>query len=287
MKKAFSLIEISIVILVIGIFIAGITQASRLTAQMRLNAARTLTQSSPVNSVKNLIGWWETTSEKSFADSESANATAVSTWYDIGSTSTTKFNATQSTDSKKPTYNTSSINGLPALKFDGSSDYFEIPFNADLNPSNFTFFAVTKPLVASAFGTVFSSRNDPPRKGYILYLSPSSTYEIWLGDGNVTWGVSESVSATMGKIYVLSGTFNGSTLTLYNAGSSAGSVSRTLVTTVSNAFRIGAGKNESSTPDYFLNGYLGELIIFDRSLKTEERQEIEKYLGKKWGVGIN
>jgi prepilin-type N-terminal cleavage/methylation domain-containing protein len=284
MKKAFSLIELSIVILIIGILVAGVTQASRITAQMRLATARNLTQSSPVNNVKNLIAWWETTSEKSFVDSETTDTAAVSNWYDINSTSITKFNAIQATSANKPTYSTNSINGLPTLKFDGSTDYFEIPFNADLNPANFTFFVATKPVSAAAYGAIFSSRSASPLKGYMLYLSPSSTYEIIVGDGASSWG-SATISATMNKTYILSGTFNSGALTLYDAGSSSGPVSKTFVPTASSTFRIGAGRNES-TPNYFLNGYLGELIIFDRSLKTEERQEIEKYLGKKWGVRI-
>ena len=64
MKKsssAFSLIELSIVILIIGIIIAGITQGSRLVTKMRVASARALTQSSPVTSIKGLMMWLETT----------------------------------------------------------------------------------------------------------------------------------------------------------------------------------------------------------------------------------
>jgi hypothetical protein len=36
----------------------------------------------------------------------------------------------------------------------------------------------------------------------------------------------------------------------------------------------------------YYDGDIGEIIIFDRALKTEERQSIEKYLGQKWGIKI-
>jgi hypothetical protein len=36
----------------------------------------------------------------------------------------------------------------------------------------------------------------------------------------------------------------------------------------------------------FFGGYIGEIIVFDRSLKKEERQSIEGYLGKKWGINM-
>ena len=69
-KKGFSLIELSIVILIIGIIIAGITQSSRLVELYRLSAARTQTQSSPVNAIDGLVVWYDSTSEESFDDKE-------------------------------------------------------------------------------------------------------------------------------------------------------------------------------------------------------------------------
>ncbi len=44
--KAFSIIEISVAILVIGILVAGITQASRLVGESGLRVARNLTTNS-------------------------------------------------------------------------------------------------------------------------------------------------------------------------------------------------------------------------------------------------
>lgn len=97
-KKAFSLIEISIVILIIGILIAGVTQSSRLVEISRISSARTLTKSSPVHSIKNLAGWYEATLEESFdleIDPESTTGSKVANWYDITSTSNEKNNASQ------------------------------------------------------------------------------------------------------------------------------------------------------------------------------------------------
>ena len=67
LKSGFSLIELSIVVLIIGIIIAGITQASRLVRVSKLSSARTLTQSSPVAGISDLVAWWETTLEKSIS----------------------------------------------------------------------------------------------------------------------------------------------------------------------------------------------------------------------------
>jgi hypothetical protein len=32
---------------------------------------------------------------------------------------------------------------------------------------------------------------------------------------------------------------------------------------------------------------MGEIIIFNRALKTEERKAVEKYLGQKWGIKVS
>lgn len=50
-QKAFSLIELSIVILIIGILVAGVTQSSRLVKQIRLASIKSMTLSSPVSSI--------------------------------------------------------------------------------------------------------------------------------------------------------------------------------------------------------------------------------------------
>lgn len=288
MKKAFSLIELSIVILIIGILIAGITQSSRLIAQMRLSTARNLTQSAPMASIRNMIAWYETTSEKSFLDSESEDGLPISSWNDITPTSITKFNLSQSTPSSKPTYSANSINNLPTLKFDGG-DYLEIAYNSDLNPKTFTIFAISKITSLPDFGAIISSRSlTSVTNGYILYANPASDFECWTGNGVANWGTNTPSTLNLNQNYLISITFNSSgVMKTYSDGNFVGTRTETnfLVNSDRNT-RVGAGRNES-TPTYFLNGYIGEIILFERSLKDEERKSIEKYLGQKWGIKIS
>lgn len=56
-NKAFSLVELSIVILIIGVLIAAVGQGMDLLADARLNAARVVTQGSRVSSVKSGNTW--------------------------------------------------------------------------------------------------------------------------------------------------------------------------------------------------------------------------------------
>ncbi len=289
-KKAFSLIELSIVILIIGIIVAGVTQGSRLVVQFRIINARSITQSSPVASITGLIAWYETTSEKSFLEIETEDELTISNWYDINPQSTIKLDMPQSAAGNRPFYDTNAINSLPALRFNGSNRYFEKAYNAALNPNNFTMFFVAKVASIADFGALISSRSGTFR-GYVLYTNPASAtpataFRVMSGDGS-SWGTNITpVSITIGKTYVLSVTYNGSSIITYSAGTNMGSSSDTILVNNANNTRIGAGYNEGAA-NYFYDGHIGEIIIYDRLLKYEERNSIEKYLGKKWGVVVN
>ena len=79
---------LSIVIVIIGIVIAGVTSGSVLVAKYKLSTARTLTQSSPVNSISGLYLWFDATSENVFrnqSDGAQMNSgDAVKSWSSIG-----------------------------------------------------------------------------------------------------------------------------------------------------------------------------------------------------------
>ena len=53
----------------------------------------------------------------------------------------------------------------------------------------------------------------------------------------------------------------------------------------SNKIYVGA-KKTATTESAFFDGFLGEMIVFNRSLNNEDRNEIERYLGKKWGIKV-
>ena len=79
-KLAFSLIEISMVILVIGILIAGISQGIDLYQDTKFSIAQTLTKNSRVNRIADLEMWLETTLDDSFVASEKIANSNISKW---------------------------------------------------------------------------------------------------------------------------------------------------------------------------------------------------------------
>lgn len=301
-KTAFSLIEISIVILIIGILIAGITQATSLVGKFKLSTARNLTKSGPVSGIQGLVAWWETTSEESFLSSETGKGLLVSSWTDISPQTTVRNIATQVTDASKPTYDDGAINGLPALLFKRTNDdvgtYLALPYNSAMQPSQLTVFAVVKLKSDSTTdGAIFSARNMvSSMSGYTLYSLYSSNLnvvQLWLHSG-ASFGNDSPLTGTISSntAQVISATYDGAIMNLYGNGISTGAPqTRPYTPSLTAVFRIGIGSSgdgsSSSAVKYPFDGHIGEIIIYNRALKTDERKDVEKYLGKKWGVAVS
>ena len=126
---AFSLIELSMVLIIIGLIISGIISSQKLIQLSRLTSARTLTNSSPVNNIEDLAMWLEATSKSSFDGSKRVDGASIDIWYDINPQSTYKHDSTQTTADNQPVYSENGINKLPAVTFDGTNDYLKYSDN--------------------------------------------------------------------------------------------------------------------------------------------------------------
>lgn len=278
--RAFSLIELSIVILVIGILIAGVTQGAALVNKMKLTTARTITESSPVASIKDLEFWVEATSEKSFDDAETAENSPISTWYDLNLQSN-KYNATQSTVANKPKYVSKGINDLPAVSFDGVNDSLNL---AAVIPglANYTVILVEARSAATS-GAMIGSSPSGAMLGYngvddtLLFLFHHSN------EGVNDWSqyTIDAYTSPTPRIMSFLNRVNGSTgaTSVYVNGALLGTAPRVLQG--DGSYEIGHGLSA------YYQGNIGEIIIFNRSLKTEERQSVERYLAKKWKITIS
>ncbi len=293
-KSAFSLVEISIVIIIIGILVAGVTQSSRLLNQAKLSSAKSMTLSSPVASIKGISIWIDSVSDASFQSNDLDDGTAITTWNDINPQTITKANLTPSGG---PVYKTNIINGLPAVLFDGTDDFGSTANFSNLSDQATIFMVVKTPSVISGVSTIFSKRISASNSGTNIQanLGTSSAGEGWQLCDSVTSGGAQNcydsgTSITVNNSYVMQMiyTANSSTGVNFfqngNGGTQQDSSNNSLSTSVSDDFFLGKS-GLTSAPAYF-SGYLAELIIFDRSLKLEDRRAVEAYLGKKWGIAV-
>jgi len=278
-KLAFSLIELSIVILIIGILVAGVTQSSRLVRQMKLSTARSITASSPVNSVKDLVAWYESTSEKSFLESETDNQALLRNWFDINLQSSVKDDAFQNNDANKPQYGFDEQTGLPVVKFI-NQDFFNMPDGTiPFNNSPYTIFFVARTEAFCPCGVMGSGTYGANNQtnSFRYDATAGIFFNYWFNIDLLITG-----ATAIKKMQIFTFTYNSSSREGFIDGVSKGSVasSNRASTAINNA--IGVTNNIE-----YMNGQIGEIIIFDRALKTEERKSIEQYLGKKWSIKVS
>jgi prepilin-type N-terminal cleavage/methylation domain-containing protein len=281
-KTAFSLIELSIVILIIGILVAGVTQSSRLINQMRLMSARSITLSSPVPTVKNLIAWYESVGEKSFNESEMSNGSNLSVWFDSNIQSSVKLNGIQNTENNKPQYGIDEQSGLPVVKFT-NQDFFDLPDGTiPFNNMPYTVFLVSRVESFCNCGVLGSGVSAYNQGNSFRYdYGAGVFYNYWFNLDLVLTNVSMTK-----QMQIFSFTYNQSTREGFLNGVSRGSVASSNRASTSNFNAIGASQRGVPLPEYLI-GQIGEIIIFDRALNTEERRSIELYLGKKWAIKIS
>ncbi len=272
------MIELSIVILIIGILISGILASNAIIKKFRIQTAQTLTISSPVQGIPDSVLWLESSLDKSFKDSESSDTTSLSTWYDVRE-SVNKNNATQSNSANYPTYS-NSINSIHAVKFDGTNGYFSVDGSV-LNDTNYTIF-VLEQRESSKSGNYFigdssSSNESTTNKNLVLGYSADGTIKHSQSSDNSYTSSISSYSSSNGKPRVFTFVHDKSVgkKTYINGLLAATS---TDTNSLSGMTTLTIGKS--------YQGQLGEIVIFARALTTEERQSVEDYLGKKWNSKI-
>ena len=316
-NKAFSLVEISVVIVILMIMIAGLIQSSRVVKSMRLNTARNVTQSSAMPWINYIVTWYDATASDAFIDSETDDADTISRWNGAEIRYTDRITITQVDDTKKPTLVSNGMYGLPSVKFDGVDDYMQ---SENLESSILTYRSATAFIVFEP-KTVISTE-----KRSLLYQGSECGREFDLGysfnnvKGNFGLASSSnscgSTSATTTSFdFVVQNEKMISSIVVYQAPMTSGSTENIKIyrngylqsvsainngynsssiestkkySDISNRIYLGAKKmtNGASATSFFY-GMIGEMIVFNRSLNNEDRKEIEKYLGKKWGIKVN
>ncbi len=284
-RKGFSLVELSIVILIIAILVVGVTQSSRLISITRLATAKQLTQSSPVSSIRGLIGWYEATSEKSFSIEDPDDNFRVQMWKDINPQEVLKNNLVSPDLDSSPIFRSNCINSLPCLEFNGTKFLNNtVNFGSANQLSIFAVFRINN--LGSGIQSIISSKGlrvtenlaftygiDQAPIDKIYYASPKAESVSAFGAGKL-------VAKVDYLTYMIDDGFSVNQYVSDHFSTSSASV--TGAKNIS-FFTVGAWDDGTYTQE-LINGYISELIIFNRALKIEERKEVEKYLTKKWKI---
>ncbi len=230
--------------------------------------------------ISGLVGWYDASSTSSITRDGNGK---VQTWADISGAATVR-NATQSTSGSRPAYTSAGLNGKNVVTFDGSSSFM-----------SFTGVSRTdETLVAVCSASVVASVNKQ---------------NPLVGDASNGFGLNASIAGNASPV-----TYNA----FFDAGGSVNLVTRSLVTgeTVSpfpavlsvarnaaeswslrrNGAVVGSTASTSSAVTLArfgssgglrLNGFLAEVLIWDRKLSASELATVERALGRKWGIAVS
>lgn len=222
------------------------------------------------DSISGLLRWFDM-SDQSRLFTDTAKTTPVSADLDpIGAVEDKSGNGNDATQTggNRPIYRTNVQNGLSIARFDGVSHYLNMPASVHTQGE---FFVVSSHGDTSTGVILGHSVNvDLIRfnNNALNHRIADGTIDILVnttnGDTSVFHLLDASMTATTVNAYV-----NG--VTAGNDTHSGSSMSFDLI----GVFNMSA---------LWLNGDIGEILIYDHALTSEERTSIQNYLMNKWGI---
>jgi hypothetical protein len=225
--------------------------------------------------IATLSAWWKA---DSIAQSDN---TAVASWADSGSGGNT---ATQGTGANQPTLQTNEINGLPVVRFDGSTDFLNSAASASLTAT--TLFAVFKPSTVSGNASIRAAGNGSGGSGsggLQWRLASGVPQFVKQAVANVATASGAALSTT--AFTIISASFaNNSTYAFYRNGAADGSGSHGQTLTAGTATNIGYNSDGGGER---LAGDLAELIVYSSVLSTGDRASVHSYLQDKYGITVS
>ncbi len=262
MNKSFTLIEILVVIVIVGILSAFIIVSMSGVSQKAAIAKSQAFSNSIKNSLMmSLVSEWRL-DDASGTTIQDQWGTNPGTWYGSGGG-----------DYTSPSWRTSSecvSNGC--LAFDGTDDYVNCGNEANLN--------ITSMLTISVWAKPVLLEGDHRR---IAGKGTSYSYEIALNSSGyprfdivfATSGLRSITGTTtvpLNNWHYIAATYNGSTMILYQNGTITGtpiSISESITTSATN-FLIG---KRSSLGDDWFNGLIDDVRIYNQAIPTSQIQE--------------
>jgi len=175
-------------------------------------------------------------------------------------------NATQATAASQPAYNPTGLNGKPVLTFDGTND--RLAFSGTRTPEY-------------SIATIVKT-NSTVAGGYLQFGAVNQYGSLFVAADLYqarTNGPHAQTAATAGETSILVGAYS-STVNIWKNGLIGTPASSVVASMPPNtASTIGA----LSSTIYPLNGFIGEMVVANENLSTEDRQKLEGYLAWKWG----
>ena len=208
------------------------------------------------------------------------------------------YNFTQSTSGNQPTYSVASLNTQNTITFTAANNTYLLGTASTnfIGTNSLSMYGVFKTNNATSGSSVFAKALYGGASGRILYgyRDPGTPGMIVFANSDgIAHDIPDTYTPGAWRMVGFVSDRSGWTNITYQNGVVAATKTITADTTtnLTNGFPmlVGAYNNSSGganppQADRYLDGAVGELIIFSAALTTVQRQQVEGYLAHKWGL---
>ncbi|HNW96905.1 MAG TPA: PKD domain-containing protein [Bacteroidales bacterium] len=193
-------------------------------------------------------------------------------------------NATQSNSSNQPIYNNSIslLNNKPAISFNGSSNSLSFPL---LSSTEYSFFTVISTGTSKNTYEIFLGSSQSTGARWALAVGSDAVDGIGWAGSNANVDLGNSNFILVNNFYILSFIKSTTGWNIYCNGSFIRTVYDASFPTYSNTWNWVIGSETGL--NYYLSGYIADIIIYNKALADNERQNVEDYLRYKYFPPVN
>lgn len=210
------------------------------------------------------------------------SSSEVSEWKDMSASAN---NAAQATSADRPILVANAVNGLPAVSFDGTSQYMQLGPGFTNFTAGATIFIVAKPTAVTSNARFFDFGNGATDNNFYLSQPNNTNLSFYTYNGSTPSSLTASNAVTLNDYQLLEVLqTNSGACSIYTNGEQKAVGP---VTGISNISRSGNYLGADNARSLFFKGEIAEIVIYNRALTQEERQNVEGYLYARYALKVS